>query len=144
VNFQGNAKMIISTSGCFVVNLIWFVIAGIRNGTLKEFLPGNDLTGREIFRNWIWSSLAGTFWCLQFFFYGLGHVKMGNFQFASWVLHMSMLIFFSYIVGVLMKEWREVKKKTYVLLVTGLLTLIVSFCITSYGSYLGEKIISGH
>ena len=89
--------------------------------------------------------LAGTLWCLQFFFYGLGHVKMGNFQFASWVLHMSMLIFFSYIVGVLMKEWRQVKTKTYIILILGLLTLILSFCITSYGSYIGEQIInSGH
>ena len=111
VNFQGNAKMIISTSGCFVVNFIWFIVAGIRNGTLNEFHPEKWSFRQEIFRNWIWSALAGTFWCLQFFFYGLGHVKMGNFQFASWVLHMSMLIFFSYIVGVLMKEWREVKKE---------------------------------
>jgi L-rhamnose-H+ transport protein len=142
VNFQGNAKMIISTSGCFVVNFCWFIIAGLRNGTLNEFLPKNGLTVRIIVRNWLWSALAGTFWCLQFFFYGLGHVKMGNFQFASWVLHMSMLIFFSYIVGVLMKEWREVRTKTYIILITGLLTLIVSFCITSYGSYIGEQIIS--
>jgi L-rhamnose-H+ transport protein len=145
VNFQGNAKMIISTSGCFVVNLIWFIIAGIRNGTLKEFLPDKELSGIEIMRNWIWSSLAGTFWCLQFLFYGLGHVKMGHFQFASWVLHMSMLIFFSYIVGMIMKEWKIVKPKTYYLLIFGLMTLIVSFCITSYGSYIGEQIIGkGH
>lgn len=142
VNFQGNAKMIVSTSGCFVVNLIWFIIAGIRNGTLKEFLPDNGLSSTEILRNWAWSSLAGTLWCLQFFFYGLGHVKMGNFQFASWVLHMSMLIFFSYIVGVVMKEWKEVKPKTNFILIIGLLTLIVSFCITSYGSYIGEQIIN--
>lgn len=142
-NFQGNAKMIISTSGCFVVNLIWFIVAGIRQGTLKEFLPGTGLSGSEIFRNWFWSALAGTLWCGQFFFYGLGHVKMGNFMFASWVLHMSMLIFFSYIVGVLMKEWKVVKPKTYIILVVGLITLIVSFCITSYGSYIGEQIING-
>jgi L-rhamnose-H+ transport protein len=142
VNFQGNAKMIISTSGCFVVNFIWFLVAGIRNGTLGEFLPNHNISGRQIAMNWVWSSLAGTFWCLQFFFYGLGHVKMGNFQFASWVLHMSMLIFFSYIVGVLMKEWKEVKVRTYVTLVIGLLTLIASFCITSYGSYIGEQMIN--
>jgi L-rhamnose-H+ transport protein len=142
VNFQGNAKMIVSTSGCFVVNFIWFIIAGIRNGTLHEFLPEQGLSGKQIFRNWLWSALAGTFWCLQFFFYGLGHVKMGNFQFASWVLHMSMLIFFSYIVGVLMKEWKEVKRGTYFILIIGLLTLIVSFCITSYGSYIGEQLIN--
>ena len=141
-NFQGNAKMIISTSGCFVVNLIWFVIAGLRNGTIREFLPKQGLSSRQIFHNWIWSALAGTFWCLQFFFYGLGHVKMGNFQFASWVLHMSMLIFFSYIVGVVMKEWKNVKPRTYIILIIGLLTLIISFCITSYGSYIGEIMIN--
>jgi len=143
-NFQGNAKMIISTSGCFVVNFIWFLIAGIRHGTLKEFLPNNGLTGTELSLNWLWSALAGTLWCLQFFFYGLGHVKMGNFQFASWVLHMSMLIFFSYIVGMLMKEWKNVKPQTYLILIIGLITLITSFCITSYGSYIGEQLINNN
>lgn len=141
-HFEGNAKLVISTSGCFVVNLIWFLVAGFRNGTLREFLPQKGLPGNTIVRNWLWSALAGTLWCGQFFFYGLGHVKMGNFQFASWVLHMSMLIFFSYIVGVLMKEWKSVKPKTYLVLIIGLVILIASFCITSYGSYMGEQIIN--
>ena len=140
--FEGNAKMVISTSGCFVVNVIWFLIAGIKDGTLKEFLPQEGLPGKVIFRNWLWSAFAGTLWCFQFFFYGLGHVKMGSFQFASWVLHMSMLIFFSFIVGVLMKEWKNVKFQTYIVLIIGLLTLVTSFCITSYGSYIGEIMIT--
>jgi len=144
-NYEGNAKIIVSTSGCFVVNLIWFLVAGIRNGTLKEFLPGNGITGSTLFRNWSWSAFAGTLWTMQFFFYGLGHVKMGNFQYASWVLHMSMLIFFSFIVGVIMKEWKSVKRVTYIILIIGLVTLVASFCVTSYGSYIGEQIInSGH
>ncbi len=137
--YEGNAKMIVSTSGCFVVNLIWFLISGFRNGTLKEFLSQNGISGTMIIRNWLWSALAGSLWCFQFFFYGLGHVKMGNIQFASWVLHMSMLIFFSYIVGVLMKEWKSVRIKTYLILIAGLLTLMASFYITSYGSYIGEQ-----
>ena len=141
-NFEGNAKLIISTSGCFVVNFIWFVVAGLRNGTLKEFIPQNGMTGITIFRNWVWSALAGTLWTMQFFFYGLGHVKMGNFQFASWVLHMSMLIFFSYIVGILMKEWKSVNPQTYLVLIIALITLITSFCITSYGSFFGEQLIN--
>jgi L-rhamnose-H+ transport protein len=53
-----------------------------------------------------------------------------------------MLIFFSYIVGVLMKEWKSVKPGTYFLLIIGLITLIASFCITSYGSYMGEQLIN--
>lgn len=140
--FEGNAKMVVSTSGCFVVNFIWFVVAGFRDGTLKEFITKNGLSGKAIAKNWLWSALAGTLWILQFFFYGLGHVKMGNFQFASWVLHMSMLIFFSYIVGVLMKEWKSVKPVTYLVLIAGLIILIASFCITSYGSYIGEQLIN--
>ena len=143
-NFQGNAKMIVSTSGCFFVNLIWFVIAGIKTKTLKEFLPQANIGGNIILKNWLLSACAGVLWSLQFFFYGLGHVKMGSFQFASWVLHMSMLIFFSYIVGVILKEWKQVKFNTYIILIIGLLILVASFCITSYGSYIGEEMINSH
>jgi len=137
-NFQGNAKMIISTSGCFTVNFIWFIIVAIRSKTLKEFIPGHHISVKDISRNWAWSALTGTLWCSQFFFYGLGHVQMGDFQFVSWVLHMSMLIFFGYIVGLIMKEWKTVKPQTYIILIVGLLVLVASFCITSYGSYIGE------
>ncbi|QGY43463.1 rhamnose:proton symporter [Maribellus comscasis] len=140
--FEGNAKLIVSTSGCFFVNFVWFVIAGLRNRSLKELYPGKMISIGQIIRNWCWSAFAGTLWCFQFFFYGLGHVKMGSFQFASWVLHMSMLIFFSYIVGLLMKEWKNVQSKTYIILLAGLITLILSFCIISYGSYIGESIIN--
>ena len=143
-NFQGNAKMIISTSGCFMVNFIWFITVAIRKKTWKEFLPKHQLSGKVVLKNWSWSALAGSLWCMQFFFYGLGHVKMGNFQFVSWVLHMSMLIFFSYVVGLIMKEWKTVKPRTYKLLIFGLLLLVASFCITSYGSYIGELAIMGN
>jgi L-rhamnose-H+ transport protein len=142
-HFEGNAKLIVCTAGTFVVNFIWFLVAGFRQGTLKEFIPQKgSLSTSVIFRNWLWSAFTGMLWCGQFFFYGLGHVKMGNFQFTSWVLHMSMLIFFSYIVGVLMKEWRSVKPKTYVILLIGLLILVLSFTLTSYGSYIGEQMLN--
>ena len=140
-HFEGNAKLIVSTSGCFVVNLIWFLVAGIREKTLKEFTSRSGLSFGARTKNVLWSALAGTLWCFQFFFYGLGHVKMGSFQFASWVLHMSMLIFFSYIVGVIMKEWKLVRRGTYITLIIALITLVASFIITAYGSVLGENAI---
>jgi L-rhamnose-H+ transport protein len=143
-NFEGNAKMIVSTSGCFVVNFIWFLILGIKNKTLKEFTKISGLSAGLRSKNFLWSALAGTLWCGQFFFYGLGHVQMGSFQFISWVLHMSMLIFFSYIVGVMMKEWKTVSKPTYNTLIIALLILVTSFVIMSYGSYYGENMITQH
>jgi L-rhamnose-H+ transport protein len=142
-NFQGNAKQIVSTAGCFAVNLIWFLVAGIKGGTLKEFTGRSGIPGIVRARNGLWSAAAGTLWSMQFFFYGLGHVQMGKFQFASWVLHMSMLIFFSYVVGVTMKEWKNVRRSTYAILVVALIVLVLSFVITSYGSYYGEQVTSG-
>ncbi len=135
--FEGNAKLVVSTFGCFVVNFVWYIILGMKQKTLVEFRPSKEdnYSKSRLIKNWLLSSLTGMLWCFQFFFYGLGHVKMGEYQFASWVLHMSMLIFFSYIVGVIMKEWKGVKKETYTLLVVGLIVLILSFCVTSYGSY---------
>jgi len=141
-NFEGNAKMIVSTSGCFVVNLVWFVILGMKDKTLKEFTKSSGIAATQRVKNTLWSALAGTLWCGQFFFYGLGHVQMGNFQFISWVLHMSMLIFFSYIVGLLMKEWKQVSKRTYLILILALITLFISSAIISYGSYYGEQMMA--
>lgn len=138
--FEGNAKLIVSTSGCFVVNLIWFIIAGIKDHSLKEFTATSGISIGQRFKNTLWSALAGTLWCGQFFFYGLGHVRMGNFQFISWVLHMSMLIFFSYGVGLLMKEWKQVRKSTYLILIVALVLLLASSVIISYGSWYGENL----
>ncbi|WP_237239131.1 L-rhamnose/proton symporter RhaT [Wocania arenilitoris] len=55
-----------------------------------------------------------------------------NLQAESSIL--AMLIFFCYIVGVLMKEWKNVTKQTYVILITGLIVLVCSFIIITYGS----------
>jgi L-rhamnose-H+ transport protein len=138
-NFEGNAKMIVSTSGCFVVNFIWFIVLGIKEKTLTEFAVSEGLSRSRIVKNTFWSALAGTLWFVQFLFYGLGHVQMGNYRFISWVLHMSMLIFFSFGIGVIMKEWKKVSKNTYITLIIALLTLIASFVVMTVGSYIGEQ-----
>jgi len=138
--FEGNAKMIVSTSGCFVVNFVWFIVLGIKDKTLKEFTVLEGLTANTLIKNTLWSALVGVMWCTQFLFYGLGHVQMGRFQFISWVLHMSMLIFFSYGIGVIMKEWKNVSRKTYTTLLIALITLVISFVVMTVGSYIGEQV----
>lgn len=137
-HFEQNAKMIVSTAGCFVTNLVWFLVLGIKQKTLKEFTRKSGLSVGLRLKNTAWSALAGTLWFGQFFFYGLGHVRMGKFQFISWVLHMSMLIFFSYIVGVVMKEWKQVSKRTYAILIIGLVILVASFIVMTWGSMVGN------
>jgi L-rhamnose-H+ transport protein len=137
-HFEGNAKLIVSTSGCFVVNLVWFLVLAIKQNNLREMTGENGLGSLAIMKNFLWSAFAGMLWCFQFFFYGLGHVRMGNFQFASWLIHMSMLIFFSFVVGVAMKEWKNVSRSTYIMLITALIILCASFFIMTYGTVKGE------
>ena len=116
------------------------MLRGIRQKTLNEFTVSEGLSRSRLVKNTLWSALAGTLWFVQFLFYGLGHVQMGNYRFISWVLHMSMLIFFSYVVGMIMKEWKNVSRKTYITLIIALLTLVVSFVIMTVGSYIGEQV----
>lgn len=132
--YEGNAKLIIATAGCFFVNFIWFFVLAIKQNRMKEFTIKYSNSGSTLAKNLLWSAFGGCLWCMQFFFYGLGHVKMGRFQFASWVIHMSMLIFFSFIVGIAMKEWKKVSAKTFSTLVIALIVLAISFIVLSYGS----------
>jgi L-rhamnose-H+ transport protein len=138
-HFEGNSKIILSTMGCLVTNLAWFIPLSIRNKTLKELRLKSGEGLKTNLVNYLLAALSGSLWYFQFFFYGLAHVRMGVFEFASWVIHMSMLIFFSFIIGVLMKEWRSVTRGTYVILVAGLLLLFVSFLVMNRGLILGER-----
>ena len=56
--------------------------------------------------------LTGTLWYGQFFFYNLGHVRMGNYKFTSWAIHMIMLVLFSNLVAVLFREWKGCRGRT--------------------------------
>ncbi len=137
-HFEGNAKLIVSSFGCLITNLVWFTISTIKEGSFKYIYKVSAVGKKQYSTNFMLSGFAGVLWYLQFFFYGLAHVRMGNFKFASWVIHMSMLIFFSYIIGVIMKEWKGVSKKTNNTLIIALLILVLSFILMSYGSYYGE------
>lgn len=143
-HFEGNANLLLSTGGAFITNFIWFIVVGIRQNTLKEITDVRGLGKKTIAINLVMSMLSGALWYGQFFFYGMAHVRMGPFKFASWVIHMSMLIFFSYLVGILMKEWTAVSKRTYTTLIAALVVLVVSFIIMTYGSSLGTEVVSGH
>lgn len=143
-NFQGNANLILSTGGAFLTNFIWFGIAGFRNGTLKELIDVKGIGKKHFSLNIGMSILSGALWYGQFFFYGIAHVQMGAYKFASWVLHMSMLIFFSYIVGIVLKEWTQVTKRTNATLILALIILVVSFIVMAAGSNMGAEVSTAH
>ncbi|HRQ51329.1 MAG TPA: L-rhamnose/proton symporter RhaT, partial [Agriterribacter sp.] len=66
--------------------------------------------------------------------YGMGTTKMGQYDFASWSIHMAAIIIFSNLWGVVLKEWKAVSKKTKCYLWLGIIALIISVVLIGAGN----------
>lgn len=136
--YQGNAKLIFATGGAFITNIIWFGIVHTKQKTWGEYCMLSE--GKTaLLKNYGFCILSGTLWYSQFLFYGVGHVRMGEFKFISWGIHMAMLIFFSFGIGLIFREWKGVGRKTRLALSLGLIVLLGSFALITYGSFAGQK-----
>jgi L-rhamnose-H+ transport protein len=82
--------------------------------------------------------VTGLFWYGQFFFYNLGHVRMGHYKFTSWAIHMIMLVLFSNVVGIALREWRTCRRLTRGTIAAALVVLVVAVLLLTYGNYLGD------
>lgn len=134
-NFQGNVIYIFSNSGAFVTTLLYCIYLHKKEGTFKQYAVAGN--GGSLTKNYLMSFITGLLWYGQFFFYGLGHVRMGNYKFTSWAIHMIMLVLFSTVAGLVMKEWKNCSALTRRLLILALLVLIVAVLLLTYGNYLG-------
>ena len=135
-NFQGNVIYLFSNSGAFVTTLLYCLYLHNKEKTLYQY---GTASGHKLSSNYLLSVLTGILWYGQFFFYGLGHVRMGAYKFTSWAIHMIMLVLFSSVAGLLMKEWKNTGTKTRLWLTVALLVLVIAVLLLTYGNYLGEK-----
>jgi L-rhamnose-H+ transport protein len=79
---------------------------------------------------------TGLMWYLQFFLYGLGHVRMGKFKFAGWVIHWVILILLSCGFGVAMGAWRAGRPATNLLLLAAFALLRGAASFFRHGDFL--------
>jgi L-rhamnose-H+ transport protein len=89
-----------------------------------------------LLNNYFFSALAGITWYLQFFFYSMGEVKMGAYNFSSWTMHMASIIIFSTLWGIALHEWRGTSRRTHWLISGGLVLLILSTLVVGWGNLL--------
>ncbi|MBX3252684.1 MAG: rhamnose:proton symporter [Chitinophagaceae bacterium] len=139
-NFQGNVIYIFSNTGAFVTTALYCIYLHYKHKTWYEYkvsMVENESSARWLRLNYILAALTGILWYTQFFFYGLGHNRMGAYKFTSWAIHMIMLVLISALIGIVMKEWAGVKKYTTRVLMLALIVLIVAVLIITYGNYLG-------
>jgi len=135
-NFQGNVVYIFSNTGAFITTLIYCLYLHNKEKTFGQYgSSGND----NLSVNYLMALLTGCLWYGQFFFYGLGHVRMGSYKFSSWAIHMIMLVLLSSVTGLILKEWKNCSVKTKQILTAALFVLVVAILLLTYGNYLGEK-----
>lgn len=135
-----NAIYPFSHGGAWLTNLLWCVWLIRRNGTAEQFvrLPSEAHGGLPIY--YLMAFLSGAFWYFQFFFYGMGHLNLGDkFGFTSWAIHMSLLILFSNIYGKLFREWEGSSAVPRKVVHYGMLVIVIATLIITYGNYKGEK-----
>ena len=139
-NYKSNVIYIFANTGAFLSTLVYCIYLHDKNNTFKEYFIKNNRQNKSgLSLNFALASLTGLLWYGQFFFYGLGHTRMGNYQFSSWAIHMIMLILFSSITGLVLNEWVKIHPRTTRLLVFGLAVLITAILMLTYGNYLGNK-----
>ncbi len=139
---QGNVIYIFSNSGAFVTTALYCIYLHNKNKSWHEYKTPvlvKDDNNRWLGINYGLAVLTGILWYTQFFFYGLGHNRLGIYKFTSWAIHMIMLVLISAVVGIVLKEWRGVKKQTSQILILALMVLIAAVLIITYGNYLGEN-----
>ena len=121
-----NPVILLVTMGGFCINTIYCISQNIKNQTGKQYF---SIHGNILINNLLFCALAGLLWYSNFFALGIAktflqeNVVMLAF---SWSILMSLNILASNIWGILLKEWKNVGRKTVAILVAGLLILVMS------------------
>jgi L-rhamnose-H+ transport protein len=135
--FQGNVIYIFSNSGAFITTMLYCVYLHNKEKTFAEYAkPAAGQKGLSV--NYLMALLTGFLWYGQFFFYGLGHVRMGAYKFTSWAIHMILLVLLSAVAGLIMREWKNCGTKTTRILALALVVLVLAVLLLTYGNYLGD------
>lgn len=137
--FRGNVVYLFANTGALVTTVLYCLHLHRKHGTMGEVMElpaGPERSNLPV--NWAMAVLTGFLWYGQFFFYNLGHVRMGTYKFASWAIHMIMLILFSILVGAALKEWKETGRATRLTLAASFLVLITAVVSLTYGNHLGD------
>ena len=137
--FRGNVVYIFSNSGAFLTTAVYCLWLHRKHKTLGEIveLPAGIERAR-LPVNWAMAVLTGCLWYGQFFFYNLGHVRMGEYQFTSWAIHMIMLIAFSIVVGAALHEWRGARSVTKFMVGIAFIVLVGAVLSLTWGNHLAD------
>lgn len=124
---------VVIMGGGALINLGYCIIRLATQSTLSikaDFSVARPL----LFANIGLSLLGGTMWYLQFFFYAWGHARIpAQYDFISWMLHMSFYVLCGGLVGLMLKEWSNVGRRPVRVLSLGCIVIILAANIVGMG-----------
>lgn len=137
--FEGNVVYIFSCGGAYVSTTVYCLFLHLRQNTLREYVELTECGQRaSLSVNFFMASLTGLLWYGQFFIYGLGQVRMGEYKFTSWAIINAMIVLFSAVVGLMMREWKGCRLRTWATLSAAFVALLAAVGLMTYGNYLGS------
>ncbi|MBJ3814338.1 L-rhamnose/proton symporter RhaT [Shimwellia pseudoproteus] len=87
-----------------------------------------------IITNVLLSALGGLMWYLQFFFYAWGHARIpAQYDYMSWMLHMSFYVLCGGLVGLVLKEWNNAGRQPVRVLSLGCVVIIIAANVVGLG-----------
>lgn len=106
-------------------------LAKVKNLSIKaDFSLAKPL----LISNVLLSALGGLMWYLQFFFYAWGHARIpAQYDYISWMLHMSFYVLCGGIVGLVLREWKAAGRRPVSVLSLGCVVIIVAANIVGLG-----------
>lgn len=122
--FRTLPATLLVTLGGFVTNAAYCFWQNQRNGTWGDYAKTEVWLGNLFF-----CILAGALWYSQFFGLSLGRSFFdagGTLDTLSFCILMALNVVFSNVWGIILGEWKGCSRRTIVVLVVGLATLIVS------------------
>jgi L-rhamnose-H+ transport protein len=134
--FKNMPILVLALAGGFTTNFISTMITTGKNKRFGDYVVQPRST---LFRNYFLALLAGVMWYGQYFGYGTGATKMGEYSFASWSIFMAAIVIFSNIWGLVLKEWKLVDSKTRLYLWLGIVALVVSVVMIGVGNGLAVR-----
>lgn len=141
--FCSNAIYPFSNAGAFVTTALYCLFLHRRENTWTEVFSLPKGTERASLPfNWSMAVLTGFLWYGQFFFYGFGHfflMKIAGFEQTCWAIHMILLILLGTLAGVIFKEWKNCRQRTYLALGLALTLLIGGKLLLGFGNYLSQQ-----
>ena len=126
----GMPVLVVVLWGGLAVNVAWCLWQNKKNGTFGDYgkMFGGNFAAIAL------ASLAGVIWACQFACQKVGEPQMGDLKYIGFAVVMGASIFFSSLLGIFMGEWKGTGAKTKGCLALGIVVLLVSFCVISYGS----------